>query len=105
MGEKAKISYREFYDVPRVFIIHHRGLNLLFDSKFDESRDDYLPDYEVYVLPANFDEQREASWQDLPSIATKHVGRIPVGAIVFDTTKRAEIDTAVVDRLLDAEVA
>lgn len=100
MNHKTKIAYREFYDVPRMIIVTHRGLKLLLDSKFDESLDDYPAEYRVYVLPQEIDELSLDSWETLPRRATKYLGDIPIAEVIFDPSKRAEIDTDVIDSLL-----
>jgi hypothetical protein len=105
MAHRVKIVYREFYDVPRMLIVSHRGLKLLLDSPFDESRDEYSPTYRVYVLPKEVDEHTLGSWEALPQMATKSLGEIPVDQVVFDPTKRAEVDAGVIDSLLDSSQA
>jgi hypothetical protein len=47
----ASFQYREFYDVPRQIIVRHRGRTFLLDCRFDETRDDYDRDYEVFDFP------------------------------------------------------
>jgi hypothetical protein len=79
-----------------------RGLKLLLDSAFDESLDDYSPTYKVYVLPKEIDERTLRSWESLPQMATKSLGEIRVDQVVFDVTKRAEVDAGVIDSLLDS---
>jgi|HubBroStandDraft_4_1064222.scaffolds.fasta_scaffold71575_2 hypothetical protein len=102
MADRVKIVYREFYDVPRMLIMSRRGLKLLLDSAFDESLDDYSPTYKVYVLPKEIDERTLRSWESLPQMATKSLGEIRVDQVVFDVTKRAEVDAGVIDSLLDS---
>jgi hypothetical protein len=102
---KTRITYREFYDVPRMLIVTHRGLKLLLDCKFDETLDEYPAAYQVYVLPQETDERAVGSWEALPEKATKHLGEIPVEQIIFDSSKKAEIDTDAIDRLLDQGLA
>ena len=105
MNHKARISYREFYDVPRMVILTHRGIKLLLDCKFDESLDEYPSAYRVYILPEGLDEMSLVSWNTLPQRATTYVGDIPIADITFDPSKRAEIDTDVIDSLLRQKLA
>src|SRR5215467_10985099 len=98
----TQITYREFYDVPRMVILNHRGLKLLLDSGFDESKDEYSLTYKTYILPMELDERTQRSWAALPQTATKCIGEIPVDQVIFDPTKRAEIDTRLIDKLLDS---
>jgi len=100
VNHKTRIVYREFYDVPRMLILTHRGVKLLLDCKFDESLDEYPSAYRVYVLPEGIDEVALKAWEALPGMATRYLGEIPVDQIIFDASKRAEIDTAVIDTLL-----
>ena len=105
MSGRVRIVYREFYDVPRMFILNHRGLKLLLDSPFDDVKDEYSPSYRVYVLPKTLDEQRLPSWEALAKIATRCLGEIPVDRLRFDPTKRADIDCEAIDSLLDSGLA
>ena len=41
------IQYREFYNVPRVFLVEREQAVYLFDCKFDESQGEYEDTYEV----------------------------------------------------------
>jgi hypothetical protein len=102
MPGSLQIVYHEFYDVPRMLIVNRRGFKLLLDSPFEESLDDYSPSYKVYVLPDKVDEHGLKSWQDLPQMATKLLGEIPVDQVVFDVTKRSDIDADTIDRFLDS---
>jgi hypothetical protein len=100
LSHKVRINYREFYDVPRMVIVTHRGLKLLLDCKFNESLDEYPAVYRVYILPQEIDEHTLHSWEALAGKATTYLGDIPVDQIIFDPSKRAEIDTGVIDSLL-----
>jgi hypothetical protein len=102
---KARFTYREFYDVPRVIVLHHRSLQLLLDCRFDEAADEYAPSYLVYVLPADLSVDSIQSWDKLYEAALRFVGEIPVDRVIFDVTRRSEIDTDAVDHLLEAERA
>jgi hypothetical protein len=101
----ARITYREFYDLPRMVTMTHRGLKLLLDCKFDESLDEYPASYRVYVLPQEIDEHALHSWEALPEKARKYLGDIPVDQLIFDPSKRAEIDTDVIDSFLGEKLA
>src|SRR5258708_28013239 len=84
MSHKTRIVYREFYDVPRMLILTHRGQKLLLDCKFDESLDEYPAVYKVYALPLEIDENALQSWDALPQNAMKYLGDIPVEKVMFD---------------------
>lgn len=102
MQNTAKLRYQGFYDVPRSFVVKHGGRQILFDCVFDDDLDDYPETYQVYLLPSLSDEELTGSWERLPERATEFLGEVPVGDVQFDSTRRREIDTAVLDALLPA---
>ena|ERR1044071_2553103 len=99
MSEKSAIQYRDFYDVPRIFLVNHRGTQYLFDCPFDQDLDDYPDTYRVFVLPADSCSNLSGSWEDLASSATAYLGKVPVKSVQFDSTRRREIETDVLDEL------
>jgi len=96
----ATISYRDFYDVPRIFIATHDGKLYLFDCPFNDELDDYLDRYRVYRLPAISEDELQGTWGRLPERAVSLLGEIPVSAVQFDITKRNSINTALLDELI-----
>ena len=50
MGEKLRIQYRDFYDVPRIFLTTYKGRHFLLDCPFDDALDDYSAAYEVFLM-------------------------------------------------------
>ena len=96
----ATIQYRDFYDVPRIFVTNYQGQLYLFDCPFNDELDDYPDSYRVYQLPALAAADFEGSWEHLPALASHWLGMIPVSEVQFDSTKRASINTAVFPRLL-----
>jgi hypothetical protein len=102
MEQRTKFTYREFYDLPRMVIFNHRGLKLLLDCKFDDALDEYPSAYKVYILPPEINEGDEISWESMPSKAVKYVGEIPVNHIVFDETKRKDLETRIIDSLINS---
>jgi hypothetical protein len=96
----ATICYRDFYDVPRIFIATHDGKPYLFDCPFDDELDDYSDRYRVYQLPAISEDELQGTWERLPERAVSLLGEIPVAAVQFDTTKRNSINTALLDELI-----
>ncbi len=95
----STIRYRDFYDVPRIFITTHNGEQYLFDCPFDEERDDYSDQYDVYQLQAIPEDELKGSWERLPERGARAVGTVPVAQVQFDTTKRDSIDTEVLEEL------
>lgn len=91
---RAPIVYRDFYDVPRVFVVRVGDRAFLLDCQFDASADEYADSYTVYGLEPGFIPP-EGSWLGLAERATERLGTIPVAAIDFDPTRREFIDPQV----------
>ncbi|MEK6409633.1 MAG: hypothetical protein AABN34_22140 [Acidobacteriota bacterium] len=96
----ATIRYRDFYDVPRIFITALDGQEYLFDCPFDDDLDDYSDHYRVYQLPAILESELEGSWELLPEQAERLLAAVPVAEVQFDSTKRQRINTTVIEALL-----
>jgi hypothetical protein len=101
----ASIRYRDFWDVPRIFLVAYQGELYLFDCAFDEELEDFLDTYQVYVLPDIAEAQLAGSWEELPEKALRYVGAVPITEVRFDATKRQSIDTAILDRLTTRQPA
>lgn len=96
----VSIQYRDFYDVPRIFLLRHQEYLLLFDSAFDEDADEYSAFYEVYLLPELSQEMLIGSWAHLKQTASRRLGRIPVAEVEFDATRRRYVDTSSLEPLI-----
>ena len=96
----STIRYRDFYDVPRIFITTHEGKLYLFDCPFDEELDDYPERYRVYQLPSVSEDELQGSWEHLAERATGLLGTVSVAQVKFDATRRNTIDTAVLEELI-----
>lgn len=94
------IQYRDFWDVPRVFLTHVEGKNYLFDCPFDDSLEDYPTHYHVYEMPALSKLQLKGSWLNLRNLAIAEIGTVPVQSVHFDPTRRQSIDLAIFNELL-----
>lgn len=94
-----EISYREFYDVPRVFIAVFGGTTYIFDCPFDDAMDEYPDHYNVYVLED--DTMLHGSWEGIDAHG-QLVGVVPVSSVAFDETKRRSVDDSVFTRILPA---
>jgi hypothetical protein len=88
-----------------MLILTHRGQKLLLDCKFDESLDEYPAVYKVYALPLEIDENALQSWDALPQNVMKYLGDIPVEQVMFDPSKRKEVDTTTLDAFLGGKLA
>jgi hypothetical protein len=100
MSDRASIRYREFWDVPRVFLVTHRGRLFLFDCPFDEATEDFPDVYRVYALPQLEEAELAGSWDKLSARALSFLGEVPIKQVGFDPSKRQTIDTALLDELL-----
>jgi hypothetical protein len=102
MSQWLSIQYRDFWDVPRMVLVHHRGSDYLLDCLFDETTEDYPDYYQVYLMPALGEADLNGPWIGLPSKAIKELGRIPVASVRFDPTKRRELDVTALEKLLQS---
>ena len=93
------IRYREFYDVPRIFLVEFRGYLFLFESMFDEKFDDYSIDYDVFMMPQDSALDLLGSWDQLSAKALKHLGKCPIENVTFDESRRREIDAGPLEEL------
>jgi hypothetical protein len=75
------ISHRGFYDVPHVLVARVGARLLLFESRFDESLDDYETDFSVYELPENA-ELPDGPWDQL-SDGLKRIAAVPLRDVEF----------------------
>jgi hypothetical protein len=89
------IRYRDFYDIPRLFLVEHAGAVYIFDCPFDDALDDYPPYYRVYRVPPELIPAADSGqWESLVRVGT-FVGQIPAEVVQFDATRRAAIDDSV----------
>ena len=102
MSEHVPITYRGFWDVPRVFLAHHQGQTFLFDCAFDEQLDDYPDTYKVFFLPDLREDELPKDWTTLRHRALSYVGDLPVSQVLFDPTKRKTIDSRLLDGILSS---
>jgi hypothetical protein len=93
MSEWFAISYREFWDVPRAVIARRGSDTFFFDSRFDESLDDYLDHYQVWRLPPLTEEQFNGSWIGLEKIALERLPDIGLRELPFEVTSRNTPDS------------
>lgn len=90
MGDWLKILlYRDFYDVPRAFIISVNSALFLFDCPFDEARDDYPDSYQIYKLPQKEIGELPLDWRELAVGGLKHIGVVPIAGVRFDPSRRS----------------
>lgn len=97
MAEWVPITYRDFWDVPRIFFASRDGQLYLFDCQFDESVEDYPNAYQVFQMPPLTDADYAASWAGLWHRAIRKIGDIPLPAVRFDPTRRKAVGAEVFD--------
>ena len=102
MKEAVQIQYRDFYDVPRIFLAELDGVQFLFDCPFDDGLDVYSEAYEVFVLPRLAREEVDGSWEGLSARAIQRLGRVPTSSVTFDPSGRKTIDANVLRGLKTA---
>ena len=101
MAKMTPFQYGGFYDVPRCISLHYRGKRFLLQSAFDDDLDEYPSEYSVYVVPESADDsQLVCSPEFLSNTPMACIGQIPIDQVTFDLSKRKELDTSCLDRLL-----
>jgi hypothetical protein len=90
------IQYRDFYDVPRLFVVRHKNRLILFECPFDDATEDYDLVYNIYDLVSN-DERvvHESDWRPLLSQDKRLLGSVPINDVQFDSTQRRSINSDV----------
>jgi len=98
------IHYRDFYDVPRAFVLEYHGELLFFDCPFSDVLEDYGDRYLVFKIPEELRERIDTiSWTDLGN-RSERIGAVLVSAVEFDETKRKGVKADVFESM-EAEVA
>jgi hypothetical protein len=98
-------QYLEFYDVPRCITLRYGERLFLLQSAFDESLDGYPASYSIYVLPDSVEDSlKKGSWEFLSSTPMTSIGHVQVGDVVFDSSKRKELDASFLDGLVSDQV-
>ena len=93
------IQYRDFYDVPRMFIVRFGDNSYLFDCKFNEHKDEYDTHCSVFLMPPLDDAALAGDWRKFPSIPLRLAVKVSVSDVKFDATKRNGINTDIFDQL------
>ena len=99
MAEMTAFQFGGFWDVPRGIALLYRGRLVYMESYFDEELDEYPSIYSVYVYPETVEyPSAESPWAFKDSPAT-FIGEIPIRDVLFDPSKRKELDATVLDGL------
>jgi hypothetical protein len=98
MDKMTSFQYVEFYDVPRCIVLPYKERLFLLQSAFDENLDDYPSSYSIYILPDSVnDSLRRGSWDFLRKTEMTCIGQIQIDQVVFDPTRRKELDASILD--------
>ena len=74
---------------------------LLLQSAFDEKADEYEENYSVYTLPQSGQEAlARGSWKFMEEPGLTHLGKIPIRAVQFDSSRRKSLDAGVLDQII-----
>lgn len=93
------IQYRDFYDIPRIFVMHHHGDTFVFDCPFDDDADEYREHYVVRRLDGYASAAvAQASWKGLSGLGS-FVGQVATRLVRFDPTRRAAVDATILQHL------
>ena len=98
MKHWTPIRYRDFYDVPRIFLVRGGDRLFLFDCPFDSAEDEYGKTFKVYLMPNLPDDMLAGSWEDLAAKAERLLGEVPTSEVEFDQTLRREVEASVLSR-------
>jgi len=91
------IHYRDFYDIPRAFVVEHEGRDYFFDCPFDDELDEYPAEYKVYRLPtAAVPTEAGQSWAHLSGVG-QYLGRVATTQVPFDPSRRDAVSAKVFD--------
>ena len=96
--QRIAIWYRDFYDVPRLFVALHEEATYLFDCAFDQEADEYAKSFRVYRLTAAGFPSVDGDWQALARQGVL-IGEVAVQDVEFDATRRASIAPEVFARI------
>src|SRR5262245_19489738 len=81
-------EYRNFYDIPRIFVFSIDGKTYLFDCEFDDEIDDFSPHYEIYEMADLSLTNLPKNWHELKQRPRKQIGRVATTEVEFDATMR-----------------
>ena len=90
MEEWSQISYRGFWDVPRIVIARRGDETFLFDSRFDDSADCHTDYYEVLAMPPLSEQQLRGSWSGLENLALGQLPSIGLHDLPFVVHRRGQ---------------
>jgi len=90
MEEWSQITYRDFFDVPRMVVAKRGGETFLFYSRFDEVADSHTEYYEVWAMPLLPEERLQGSWVGLEDLALSRLPNIGIQDLPFCVPRRGQ---------------
>ncbi len=94
-----RIYYRDFYDVPRAFLVGRAEEVYFFDGMFDDQLDEYPVFYSVRRLDGPLMYWVNEKVWTREKFSGSVVGSVPLEEVRFDFTKRESINESVFERL------
>jgi len=98
MKRWTPIKYRDFYDIPRIFLAETPERAFLFDCPFNEEKDEYEETFKVYLMPRLGEKELAGSWKNLPQRATQLLGEVGTAEVEFDPTLRQQVNLEMLGR-------
>jgi hypothetical protein len=95
------IQYRDFHDVPRIFIFQWEGKTYLANCPFSHELDEYESTYSLFELPPLTTLSLDGPWEGLRGRALRKIGEVAVVDVIFDPTRRRQVDTDVFRKMLE----
>lgn len=92
-------SYGDFWDVPRLIVLKYKGHIIMLGSYFDEKEDEYGDSYSIFLLPSSTKPEMSKSLYE-GKVDAKLIGSVPIKSVVFDATKRYELNPEFLDEYL-----
>jgi hypothetical protein len=95
-------KYGGFWDVPRYIVLRYREQWLLLQNAFDDDLDEYPDCYSVYpLLEPVGNSVWNGSWDSLNLTPLACIGQIRIEDVIFDPSKRKELDASCLNALVD----
>lgn len=86
------LSYRDFYDVPRLVLAQDGKSGFwIFDSSFNDDLDEYVESYEIYFSGFDINLAKKSFEEHARGERGKVVNVVLVSSCQFDLTKRKKI--------------
>lgn len=98
------INYRDYWDVPRVFVVEYKGRTFLFNCPFDDDEDDYPEEYRVYEVDYDLHEFTDLPWDAIPGERARLLAVLPVNCPSFADSKPRTINPDIFTSFLETHI-